>query len=115
MKIKELIKAVAKLVSERDTIDHGSIRCLWSQNAVNEIHSVEDCDEVDTGTVGDDDLAEKLNDLADGDQIGEIEWESLEKLERQYRSDDIADYLQGEKEDELAHLDDLIEAAREIV
>jgi len=33
MKINELIKSVAHLVSERETIDHGSIRCLHGGEA----------------------------------------------------------------------------------
>jgi len=64
MKINELIKSVAHLVSERETIDHGSIRCLHGGEAEDSILSVEDCDEVDTGTIGDDGLSAALDELA---------------------------------------------------
>ena len=50
MKINELIKSVAHLVSEREADDS--------------ILSVEDCDEVDTGTIGDDGLSAALDELA---------------------------------------------------
>jgi hypothetical protein len=116
MKINELIRNVAKLVESRETIDHGSIRCLHSDNAVREIESAEGCDSVGTGTVGDDDLAADLMEIAeDGDRIAEIHFDDLVKLEYAYRSEDITDYLTADKEDELILLDKLIDAAREIV
>lgn len=116
MKLNELIRNIAKLVESRETIDHGSIRCLHSDNAVSEIESAEGCDSVDTGTVGDDDLAASLMEISeDGDQIAELHFEALVKLENAYRGDDIQDYLDAEKEDELVKLDKLIDAAREIV
>ena len=115
MKINELIRNVAKLVESRETIDHGSIRCLHSDNAVREIESAEGCDSVDTGTVGDDDLAADLMEIAeDGDRIAEIHFSDLVRLEYAYRGEDITDYLTAEKEDELIMLDKLIDAAREI-
>jgi len=116
MKLNELIKSAAKLVESREIIDHGTIRCLHSDQAVREIKSAEGCDDVDTGTIGDDDLASELVDLAeDGDKIGDLHLEDLVKLEDAYRGDDIADYIDGDKEDELKRLDRLIEAARELV
>ena len=116
MKLNQLIKAVAKLVEEREIIDHGTIRMLHSDRAVSEIESAEGCDEVDTGTIGDDDLAEELADLAeDGDQIAELDLDDLVKLEDAFRGEDITDYLDEDKEDELKKLDTLIEAARELV
>ena len=115
MTIKELIKSVASLVEEREIIDHGTIRCLHSDQGVREIESCEpDCDEVGTGTVGDDDLAEKLREIVENDREGEIEFDALEKLEYAHRGDDITDYLTADKEDELILLDKLIDAAREI-
>jgi hypothetical protein len=114
MKLNELIKSVAKLVVARETIDHGSIRCLHSDQGVRDIESAEGCDEVDTGAIGDDDLAAELTELAeDGDQIADLHLEDLVKLE--YRGDDINDYLESEKEDELKNVDRLIEAARALV
>lgn len=116
MKIKELIRNVAKLVESRETIDHGSIRCLYSEQGCREIESAEGCDSVDTGKVGDDDLAADLMDLAeDGDRIAEIHFDDLVKLEYAFRGEDITDYLAADKEDELILLDKLIDAAREIV
>jgi hypothetical protein len=116
MKIAELIKAVSNLVETREIIEHGSIRCLFSQSTVDEIYSAEDCDEVDTGIIGDDDLAAELSDLAEnGDQIAELHLADLVKLEDAYRGEDITDYLDSEKEDELKKLDALIDAARELV
>ncbi len=72
MKINELIRNVSHLVASRETIDHGSIRCLYSEQACISIASVEGCDDVGTGIVGDDDLAASLAALAaDGDRIAE--------------------------------------------
>lgn len=116
MKINELIKAVANLVETREIIDHGSIRCLHSDNAVREIESAEGCDEVDTGIIGDDDLAADLAELAeDGDRIADLHLDDLVKLEDAYRGEDVTDYLDSKKEDELGELDALIDAARELV
>ena len=116
MKINELIRNIAHLVESRETIDHGSIRCLWSQEGVDSIMGAEDCDDVDTGTVGDDDLAAELDDLAgDGDRIAELHLDDLVKLERAYRGLSLESYLEREEEDELIKLDCLISAAREIV
>lgn len=118
MKLNELIKAVSNLVEERETIDHGSIRCLHSDRAVQEIESAEGCDSVDTSIVGDDDLASDLSDLADdGDQIAELDFDDLKKLEDAYLGDDISSYLDvdEDKEDELKKLDRLIDAAREAI
>lgn len=116
MKLNELIKSVAKLVESREIIDHGSIRCLHSDQAVRDIESAEGCDEVDTGNIGDDDLAEELSDLAeDGDRIAELHLEDLVKLEDAFRGEDITDYLTEDKEDELKKLDSLIDAARKLI
>lgn len=116
MKIQELIRAVATLIESREIIDHGSIRCLHSDRAVSEIESAEGCDEVGAGTIGDDDLAEKLSDLADdGDLVAELHLEDLVKLENAFRGEDVTDYLDPGKEDELRKLDALIDAARELV
>lgn len=116
MKINELIRNIATLVESREIIDHGSIRCLHSDDAVRDIESAEGCESVDVGTVGDDDLAAHLMEVAEcGDQIAEIHFDDLVKLENAYQGDDIADYLTADKEDELILLDKLIDAAREIV
>jgi len=116
MKLNKLIKSVAKLVECRETIDHGSIRMLHSDQAVRDIESAEGCDEVDTATVGDDDLAEELNDLAeDGERIAELDIDDVWKLQDAYLGEDISDYLDTDKEDELRKLDFLINAARELV
>jgi len=116
MKIQTLIRNVADLVETREIIDHGTIRCLHSDNAVREIESAEGCDEVETGLIGDDDLAADLAELAeDGDRIAKLHLEDLVKLEDAFRGEDITDYLDSEKEDELQKLDALIESAREIL
>lgn len=116
MKIKELLNSVVSLVESREIIDHGSIRCLHSDNAVSEIQAAEGCDEVGTGTVGDDDLAAELRDLADnGDRMAELDLKDINRLHEAFRGNDIGDYLQSEKEDELVWLDQLIDAARELV
>jgi len=116
MKIQELLRKVSNLVESREIIDHGSIRCLHSEQTAREIESAEGCDDVGTGIIGDDDLAAELSDLAkDGDQIAELHLEDLVKLEDAFRGDDITDYLDADKEDELKKLDTLIEAARELV
>ena len=115
MKLKDLIHSVAKLVEQRDIIDHGSIRCLHSDQAVYDIESAEDCDEVDTGTIGDDDLAEKLRELCEDDRLAEQYLEDLVKLEDAYCGDDITDYLDEDKEDELGKLETLIDAANTLV
>ncbi len=116
MKIKALITSIAKLVESREIIDHGFIRCLHDDNAVREIESAEGCDEVGTGSIGDDDLASELVELSEnGDRIAELDFDDLSKLEDAYRGDDIESYLDSEKEDELRRLDSLITAAREII
>jgi hypothetical protein len=113
MKINELIKNVSRLVESREIIDHGTIRMLYSDRAVEEIADAEGCDEVDTGTIGDDDLAEKLSDLAeDGDLIAELYLEDLVALERAYRGEYVTNYLDNGREDELNNLGALIDAAR---
>lgn len=63
MKIKDMLAEIAILVQSRDTIDHGSIRCLYSEQGCREIEGAEGCDEVYSGEVGDDDLAEEINQL----------------------------------------------------
>jgi hypothetical protein len=116
MKINELIRNISNLVESREIIDHGSIRCLHSDQAMRDIESAEGCDSVDIGTVGDDDLAAHLMEIAEcGDRIAEIHFGDLVTLENAYQGEDITDYLTAEKEDELILLDKLIDAAREIV
>jgi hypothetical protein len=114
IKIKELIKTVASLVESRAIIDHGSIRCLYSEKTASEIESAEGC-EADTGTIGDDDLAAELADLAEnGDRIADLWLGDLVELERSYLGDSVNDYIDDEKEDSLGALGELIEAAREL-
>lgn len=117
MKIKEMLAEVAALVAEREIIDHGSIRCLYSAQACREIESAEGCDEVETGTIGDDELAEKISEilenperLLDADDLLDV----LRDLDRAHRGGEISDYLEND-EDELSRLDDLIEAAEKFV
>lgn len=116
MKIKDLIKSVAALVSTREIIDHGSIRCLHSELVVEEIKAVDDCAEVGTGTIGDDDLSTDLDALAeDGDRIASIDFGDLANLEDAYQGAEVSGYIDEGKEDELRRLDSLIDAAREIL
>lgn len=112
MTIKNLLLAVASLVESREIIDHGAIRCLYSADVVRSIEQVEDVDEVETGTVGDDDLAERLRELAE--DAGEIEATALRDLEHEFIGESVEDYVDGDAEDELLHLDALIAAAREL-
>lgn len=115
MKIKELLTAVSALVQSRKTIDHGSIRMLWDEQAAADIAQAEDCDDVDTGTIGSDELAAELSDIAeDGDRIAALDLDDLIALERAFRRDDLESYLQHDKEDELTKLDALIEAAKAV-
>ena len=116
MKIKDIILSVAKLVSERDIIDHGSIRCLHSDNAVSEIASAEGIEEseVDTGTIGDDALADKLREICDSDEEGKIDFDDLKEVESSYCGDDLEDYLDRDKEDKFTKLETLIDAARKL-
>lgn len=116
MTTRELIRSVADLVSERRTIDHGSIRCLWSEAAVNSIFSVEDCDEVDEGTIGDDALASDLLDLSqNGDRMSEIDLDRLWDLSLAHLGSSEYDYLDRNAEDELKRLDHLIEVASKLL
>lgn len=116
MKINELIREASDLVAAREIIDHGSIRCLWSQAAVDSIESAEGCEKVGTGLVGDDDLAAELSELAgDGDRIADLEIAAIVALEDVYRGADITDYIDAEAEDELTRLDQFIDAARELL
>lgn len=115
MKLKDLIHSVAKLVEQRDIIDHGSIRCLHSDQGVRDIENSEDCDEVDTGTIGDDDLSEKLRELCDDDRLADQSLEDLVKLEDAFLGDSINNYIEEEEEDELKKLEALIDAANKLV
>lgn len=115
MKISELIKNVSNIVVAREIIDHGTIRCIHSDDAVRSIESVEGSD-VETGTIGDDDLAAELAELGeDGDRIADLDLSDIVKLHDAYRGEDVVDYLNPDKEDELINLDALIDAARELV
>lgn len=115
MKLKELIGCVAKLVEQRDIIDHGTIRCLHSDQAVDEIESAEGCDEVETGTIGDDDLAKSLLELLEDDRLAELYLDDLVTLEDAYRGEDLESYINSEREDELVKLENLIDAATVLV
>lgn len=115
MKINELLKSVAHLVQVRKTIDHGAIRCIYSDQRVRDIEACEACEEVDTGEVGDDELTEELGQIVEDEREGQINFDALKKLENAYRGDDLDDYLLGEQEDELKQLDTLVEAARQVV
>ena len=112
MTIKNLLLAVASIVGERDIIDHGAIRCLHSTEVVRSIEQVEDVEEVETNTIGDDDLADRLRELAE-DPCG-IEVNDLIRLDRVFLGESIDDYIESEEEDELKKLDRLIDAAREL-
>lgn len=118
MKTSEFLIEVANLIQEREIISHGTIRCLQSEQAVRDIESAEGCDEVDSGSVGDDELADKLRELAD-DGAAFLSADpsdmadKLNNLWSAHRGADIGDYLDGEKEDELRALDRLIDAAKE--
>lgn len=114
MKIKDLLLSASRLVASRDIIEHGSIRCLYSERSASEISSAEGCEEVDTSTVGDDELSAELAELANSEQVAEIRTRDLYALERAFRGEEIADYIDAEAEDELISLDKLIEAAREL-
>jgi hypothetical protein len=119
MKIRELLNNVSKLVSERDIIDHGSIRCLYSETAAREILSMErheEEEEIGTGTIGDDELSSDIAELAeDGDRVLDLDFDALKSLEYEYRGEDIRDYLEEEREDEFRNLDRLIDAARNLI
>lgn len=115
MTIKNLLLAVASLVEERRIIDHGSIRCLWSPSAARSIESVEDLGdyEVETGTIGDDALAEQLRELAE--DPGGIDVDDLGRfLSDAFLGSSVEDYLDTQNEDELRALDALINRAREL-
>lgn len=93
---RAMLADVAALVAERATIDHGSIRCLYSEAGVRSIESVEDCDEVETGTIGDDALADRLLELASSGQSVHVHaLEELEKLEREYFGGGIEDLIEA--------------------
>jgi hypothetical protein len=116
MKINEFIQAVSKLVEEREIIDHGSIRMLYSEQAIRDIESAEGCEQVDTGTIGDAEIAEKLGTIADdSDLIANLDIDDLLRLEKEFRGVDVEDYTTPEKEDELRNLENLIAAAAEFV
>jgi hypothetical protein len=116
MTIKELLLSTAELVDEREIIEHGSIRCLWSQEHVDAIRMAEDYVRIGTGIVGDSELSHKLRHLAkDSDRIGDITFSGLACLESYHRGDDIRDYIDSDREDELFRLDRLIMAAMELV
>lgn len=118
--LKKVLNEVADVVAQRETINHGTIRCLHTQEAVDSILSAEGCDKVDTGTIGDDDLAEKLREVAENPEwllaahAGDLA-EAITALYMEYVSADVADYLEADREDELCQLDKLIAAAEQLV
>ena len=112
MTIQNTLQAVARLVGERDIIDHGTIRCLYSVDAVRSIVQAEDVD-VETGTIGDNELAKRLHELVE--EPGGIEVDDLIRLDRVFLGESIDDYIESEEEDELKKLDRLIDAARELL
>ena len=115
MKINELIKAVANLVVSREIIDHGTIRCIYSKQAVQDIESAEGCDEVGTGEIGDDELAGVLEQMAEnGDMMADLDLGVLVRLEKEYIGDDLENYISDSMKNELCALNRLIYAAREL-
>ena len=118
--LQQLLTDAAIVVAERDIIDHGTIRCLYAEEYVRDICSAEGCDEVGTGTVGDDGLAERLRHIAD--YKPETFWAAdardlaaaISDLEKQHISADVSDYLDRGEEDELIRLEKLIAVAEKL-
>lgn len=118
MKINQMLRAIGSLVAEREIIDHGSIRCLHSEDAVRGIVQGEgiDDDDVETGVIGDDGLAEWFTDLAeDADRIAEIDMDALLDLNNVFLGEALDNYITPDAEDGLVDLDTLIDAAMEFL
>jgi hypothetical protein len=115
MKISELILTVASLVEERKIINHGSIKCLYSDEDARDIQQAEGCDEVDTGIIGDNELSQKLTELIEDGTLGDIHFDALLRLEIDYIGDRVEDYIRSGEEDELKNLRDLIKSARNLL
>lgn len=113
---REMLRDVAAVVGESDIISHGSIRCLYSEQGVSDIEGAEDCDEVETDTIGDDALSSKVLELADYDgALTDDQVDALRVLDRAHVSGDLADYIEADVEDELGLLDGLIAAAQALI
>lgn len=112
MTIQNMLQSIASLIEEREIIDHGTIRCLYSADVVRSIEQAEG-EDVEIGTIGDDELAERLRELAE--DPGGIEVDDLARLERVFLGESIEDYVEAENEDELKKLDRLISAAEDLL
>ena len=114
MKIEDLITSVADLVRERKIIKHGDIRKLYSAQDAREIACLQKCTTVGIGTIGDNDLADSLDEMVELEEYGRTHLENLVKLAAAYRGGAVEDYCSPCEKDELRKLDALIAAARDI-
>ena len=110
MKRIPTLEQIANLIEERDIIDHGTIRMLWSRNAAKGIADAEgiSSDDIGDGTIGDDDLAECIRDL-DGYDAWVYRLAII--ASDAWRGDDLQGYIEPDSEDELRRLEALIERA----
>lgn len=105
------LEQIAALVEEREIIDHGSIRCLYSEEACESIEQV-DSDEVGVSTIGSYALAAAIRSL-EGDE------EALLRLAVEaapdYMGAEIADYIDPSREDEISALEDFVGTVSDMV
>lgn len=122
MNIKDLCEKLASITEQRDIIHHGSIRCLFSDAGIRDIALAEDIDREDVGvsTIGSDELAEKLGDIASGEydflKVDPQDLaEGLNSLLWLVRANGptLNDYIEKDEEDELKDLDGIILRAQE--
>lgn len=111
MKTIVTLEQIAALVEEREIIDHGSIRCLYSEEACESIEQV-DSDEVGVSTIGSYALAAAIRSL-DGEE------EALLRLAVEaapdYMGAEIADYIDPSREDEISALEDFVATVSDMV
>lgn len=111
MKTIVTLEQIAALVEEREIIDHGSIRCLYSEEACESIEQV-DSDAVGVSTIGSNALAAAIRCLYS-------EEEALLRLAVEaapdYMGAEIADYIDPSREDEISALEDFVDAVSDMV
>ena len=104
MTLTTILKSLPELVSLRETVENGTLRCLFSPS-----------DPVDEGdvrsTIGCDELSRSVATL-DPDELPE---DALESLCEVFCGPNVHDYIDPDSDDQLWRLDALIDAVRNIL
>lgn len=120
MNIKEFLLKTAALVRPREIIDHHGNRMLPDApevQALLERLGYANTEELEHGEIGDDELADALEELADDEfAIAELPMSALcEVYSEWFYGETVAAYVDAAELDQLEALDGLIESARDLV